>query len=91
MEHYDFEVLKGDETIAVARSVALPDPRAAWPRVAELAKNVGGPGCLLANNVGEPGCLIRVTNEAGEVVVLVGIAVARRIATDVSFPRLAPR
>ena len=67
MERYDFEVLKGDETIAAARSVALPDPRAAWPRVAELAKNVD-----------EPGCRIRVTNEAGEVLVLVGVAAARR-------------
>lgn len=66
MERYDFTVLKGDETIAAARAVALEDPRAAWPRVAELAKNFD-----------EPGCRIRVTNAAGEVVVLVGVAAAR--------------
>ena len=66
MEHYDFAVLKGDETVE-ARSVVLPDPSAAWSRVAELAMNVE-----------EPGCRIRVTNEAGEVIVLVGIAAARR-------------
>ena len=44
MEYYDFEVLKGDETIAVARSVALPDMNAAWSRIAELANNVNGTG-----------------------------------------------
>jgi hypothetical protein len=69
MEQYNFAVLKGDETIAAIRSIALPDPSAAWSRVAELAKNVD-----------EPGCRIRVTNEAGDVVVLVGIAAARHPA-----------
>ena len=73
MERYDFEVLKGDETISAARSVALPDPRAAWPRVAELARKVA-----------EPGCQIRVTNEAREMVILIGVAAARHIATDVA-------
>ena len=66
MEQYDFAVLRGDETIATARTVALPIPSAAWSRVAELARNVD-----------EPGGRIRVTNAAGEVVVLVGIAAAR--------------
>ena len=68
MEYYDFEVLKGDETIAVARSVALPDISAAWSRIAELAKNVD-----------EPGCRICVTNEAGKVAILIGIATARHL------------
>ena len=72
MEQYDFAVLKGAETIAATRS-ALPDPRAAWSRVAELAENVD-----------EPGCLIRVTNEAGEVLILVGVAAARGMAADVA-------
>jgi hypothetical protein len=73
MERYDFEVLKGDETITAARSVAIADPRAAWPRVAELAKKVA-----------EPGCRIRVTNDAREMVILIGVAAARHIATDVA-------
>jgi hypothetical protein len=73
MEYYDFEVLRGDETIAATLSVALLDPRAAWPRIAELAKNVD-----------EPGCRIRVTNEAHEMVILIGIAAARHITTDVA-------
>ena len=66
MERYDFEVLKDDETIAAERSVWLRSIRAAWPRIAELAKNVTGPGCR-----------IRVTH-TGETVILVGAASARR-------------
>jgi hypothetical protein len=67
MERYDFEVLKDDETIAAERSVLLRSPRAAWPRIAELAKRAAGPGCR-----------IRVTNHSGETVILVGAASARR-------------
>jgi hypothetical protein len=78
MEHYDFAVLRGDETIAALRSIALSDPSAAWSRVAELAENVD-----------EPGCRIRVTNGAGEVVVLVGIAAARRPAQVMSVQKKA--
>jgi hypothetical protein len=66
MERYDFEVLKDNETIAAERSVLLRSPRAAWPRIAELAKKAAGPGCR-----------IRVTNP-GETVILVGAASARR-------------
>jgi hypothetical protein len=67
MERYDFEVLKDNETIAAERSVLLRSPRAAWPRIAELAKKAAGPGCR-----------IRVTNHSGETVILVGAASARR-------------
>jgi hypothetical protein len=73
MELYDFEVLKGDETIAATRSVALPDQSAAWPRIADLAKNVA-----------EPGCRIRVTNQTREVVIVIGIAAALCTATLIS-------
>jgi hypothetical protein len=67
VESYDFEVLKGDETIAAERPVLLRSPRAAWPRIAELAKKAAAPGCR-----------IRVTNHSGETVILVGAASARR-------------
>ena len=70
MEYYDFEVLKGDETIAATRSVALPGQTAAWPRIADIAKNVA-----------EPGCRIRVTNQAREMVILIGVASALCTAT----------
>jgi hypothetical protein len=73
MEHYVFAVLKRDETVAAAWPVALAYPSAAWSRVAELAKNTD-----------QPGGRIRVTNESGDVLVLVGVAAARRIVTDVA-------
>lgn len=73
MEYYDFEVLKGNEIIAAARSVAILDPRAAWPRVAELAKKVK-----------EAGRRIRVTNEVHEMVILISIAAASHLNFDVA-------
>ena len=76
MKSYDFEVVKGDETIAAARSVAVSDTRAMWLRIAELA-----------NKVEEPGCRIRVTNDAHEMVILIGIAAARRTATGTRSER----
>ena len=66
VERYVFAVLRCDGTIADAWSIALLDPSAMWTRVAELA-----------GNIDEPGGLIRVTNEAGGVLILVGIALAR--------------
>lgn len=41
---YDFEVLKDDTVIAAKQAIALPDARAAWPKVAELAKTFNEPG-----------------------------------------------
>jgi hypothetical protein len=67
MECYDFEVVKDDEIIVAVRSVALRSTKAAWPRIAELAKNVDAPGCR-----------IRVMNQSGEMVILVGVASVRR-------------
>jgi hypothetical protein len=67
MQRYDFAVVKGDETIAVTKSIALPDLKAAWSHVTELARTVD-----------EPGTRIRVTNPAGEVEILAGVSIARR-------------
>ena len=67
MQSYDFEIVKGDETILAERSIWLRDTRAAWPRIAKLAKSVASPGCL-----------IRVRDRAGATVILVGAASARR-------------
>lgn len=66
MQRYDFAVLKGDETIAATNSIALPDLKAAWSHVTELARTVD-----------EPGARIRVTNPAGEVEILAGVSIAR--------------
>lgn len=67
MDTYSLEVVKEGQTIAAWRSVALRNSSAAWPKIAEMAKSVD-----------EPGCQIRVTNAAGEIVILVGVASARR-------------
>lgn len=66
MQHYDFAVLKDDETITVRKSIALPDLKAAWSQVTELARTID-----------EPGCRIRVTNAAGDVEILAGVSIAR--------------
>jgi hypothetical protein len=70
VSHYTFDVVKDDRTIAATQSVALRSLQAAWPRIAELARSVD-----------EPGCRIRVTDEAGEIVILVGVASARLYST----------
>jgi hypothetical protein len=66
MQHYNFAVLKNDETIAARKSIELPDLKAAWSQVTELARTID-----------EPGSRIRVTNRAGEVEILAGVAIAR--------------
>jgi hypothetical protein len=70
---YDFEVLKDGAVIAAQQTIVLPDTRAAWPKIAELAKTFDGPG----HN-------IRVKDEAGGIVILIGIAALRRCANAVS-------
>jgi hypothetical protein len=69
MTTYNFNVLNGDETIAALQSVVLVNSRAIWPKVAELAWSVG-----------EAGGQIRVTDQAGSVVALVGVNSARRVS-----------
>jgi hypothetical protein len=67
VELYDFEVLKGEEVIAAERSIPLFSPKAAWPKIIKLAKSVSLPGCR-----------IRVKEQSGETIILVGAAVALR-------------
>jgi hypothetical protein len=74
MMKFDFMVQTRDTAIAtvarsVARSVALPNSIAVWPLVAKLA-----------HEIDEPGSLILVANDAGEVIIRVGIACARSLA-----------
>ena len=71
---YDLEVLRDDEIVAAERFV-LADSRDLWSRIARMAKHVD-----------EPGCQIRVTEEAGGIAILIGVAAARR-----SFTPPAPR
>ena len=68
MEVYDFEVLKCGAVIAAKQSIALPDPSAAWPKIAKLAKTFN-----------DPGCAIRVKDEAGGIVILIGVTAISRL------------
>ena len=62
---YDFELLRGDEIIAAERLIltGLVD---VWSRIARMAEHVD-----------EPGCQIRVSEEAGGIAILIGVAAAR--------------
>ena len=67
-DRHDFEVLSGDGTIAAAQSIIV-DPKVLWPRIVELAK------------AHARGCRIRVTDQSGAMVALVGVATALRFAS----------
>ena len=71
---YDFEVLKDGAVIAAEQTVALPDTSAAWPKIAELAKTFD-----------EPGHNIRVKDEAGGIVILIGVTALRRCAKPLDW------
>jgi len=68
MDLYDFEVLRGEEVVLARRSVPLHSPKAAWPKIIELAKSLNLPGCR-----------IRV-KEQGETIILIGAKAALRHA-----------
>jgi hypothetical protein len=72
MQYYDFEVLQGDDVIAAERAVALDDARAAWPKV------IG-----MASALEMPGCRIRVREQQGDTIILIGATAACRYP----FPR----
>ena len=69
MELYDFEVLRGEDVIASERAVPLYSPQAAWPKIIRLAKSIKLPRYR-----------IRVKEQAGQTIILVGVAVALRYA-----------
>ncbi len=70
MHLYDFEVLRDGAVIAAKRGIVLPDTRAAWPEIAGLA-----------DRFDRPGCKIRVLDESGRIVILIGVAAVRRHAS----------
>ena len=65
MQLYDFEVLNGDEIIAAEPAVPLCDTRAAWPKIAKIAKKITLPGCR-----------IRVREQSGDTIILIGATAA---------------
>ena len=70
MQYFDFEVLQGDDVIVAERAVALDDSRAAWPKV------VG-----MASALDMPGCRIRVREQQGDTIILIGATAARRFSS----------
>jgi hypothetical protein len=66
---YDSEVLKDETVVASKRSISLPNVSAAWTKIADLARAID-----------EPGYKIRVRDQAGGIVILVGVAALRRCA-----------
>jgi hypothetical protein len=69
---YDFEVLK-DGVVAAKQTIALPDTSAAWPKIDELA-----------NMFDAPGHKIRVKDEGGGIVILIGVVTLRHFTKAVS-------
>jgi hypothetical protein len=62
MKHYDFEVQRGGTVIVAECSIVLPELAAVWSKIGELARAVE-----------EPGCKIRVKDQVGRIVILVGV------------------
>lgn len=73
MEQYDLEVLDHGVKVLVAREVLMADSRAIWSWIAGVAKRIE-----------KPGRLIRVTNSAGKIIILVGVATAIRLWADMA-------
>jgi hypothetical protein len=73
MQLYQFEVLKGEEVISAEPAVLLQNTKAAWPKIAKLARSISSPGCR-----------IRVREQSGATIILVGVGVAMRYA-DFNF------
>jgi hypothetical protein len=74
VQYYDFEVLQGDDIIAVERAVALDDSRAAWPKVIGIAKTLKAPGYR-----------IRVREQEGDTIILIGATAACRYPAPAAY------
>ena len=72
MHTYHFNVFNSDRSLAATQSFEISNSQAVWNRVVDLAWRVG-----------ESGGQIRVTDQAGELVVLTGVNSARRAMASV--------
>ena len=66
VEYFDFEVLRGEQVISSETSVPLHSTRAAWPKIVQIARSLE-----------QTGCRIRVREQSGGTVILIGAAAAR--------------
>lgn len=60
---YEFKVQRSDDSFVAAQSLTLPDVTSAWSEVVEIA-----------HSMADIGSRIIVTNDRGEIVILVGVA-----------------
>jgi hypothetical protein len=65
MKRYNFEILQGGTTSAVERNVPIADEDTLWLRIGAIAKRIP-----------KSNCFIKVTDEVGDIVALVGVATA---------------
>jgi len=65
MKHYDFEIVQEGVVRAVERNVAIGDMSGVWLRIGAIAKSIP-----------KSGGLIKVTDEVGDIVALVGVVTA---------------
>jgi hypothetical protein len=70
MERYDFEIVQGGVRGKVAYRVAIADASLMWSRIRAIAKSVGTPGSF-----------IRVVDQEGNIVVLIGVSTAIRLCS----------
>jgi len=73
MEMFDIEVVQRGEIIAAERSIELENSKAAWPRIAEVARKFN-----------KSGAQIRVLNKARQITILVGVRSAQRFSYGLS-------
>jgi len=69
VEYFDFEVLRGEQVISSETSVPLHNTRAAWPKIVKIARGLE-----------QTGCRIRVREQSGDTVILIGAAAARKFS-----------
>src|SRR5271170_7014525 len=65
MMRYDFEIVQGGATRTVERNVAIADEKTLWTRIGALA-----------DRIPQSGGFVKVTDEVGAIVALVGAATA---------------
>ena len=64
MKRYNFEILQGETTSAIERNVPIADAKGLWRRIGAIA------------SLQNPGGMIKVTDEMGGIVALIGVTTA---------------
>ena len=73
MKRYNFEILQGETTSAIERNVPIADAKGLWRRIGAIA------------SLQSPGGMIKVTDEMGGIVALIGVTTAATYLCAASF------